>query len=139
MAGDCSGTAEFLGQPLVGGEGFAALGGSGPRRIDPQRMLTQPLGDAERFHGAEAGDSLGPVLILPAAHSIPVAGHVSVDIVSDHAASLFPPGADEIRRRGVTMRPASARVRRVVGGFCILENARRLVLMTTDRKSTRLN
>src|ERR1044071_170606 len=75
MAGDCSGTAEFLGQPLVGGEVFATLGGSGPRRIDPQRLLAQPLGHAECFDGTETGDPLGVVLILPAAHRVPVAGH----------------------------------------------------------------
>ena len=59
-----------------------------PRWIQEERVLPQPLGDAQALYRSEARHTLAPVLILGVARRLPIAGHELPNAACQHSLSL---------------------------------------------------
>src|SRR4030095_16735438 len=83
-AAGVTGTSKTPCEAYVGQQILAAVVCAGPVGIEKKCLTSELVGDAQPFGRPELRDARGPVLVLGAAHPLPVTRDELLDVASDH-------------------------------------------------------
>jgi hypothetical protein len=75
---------EEVGEAYVREEVLAPFGGTGPIRVQQERLTAQLIGDSKALQRAETPNSLPPIRVLGLAGFVPRTGDELVNAARDH-------------------------------------------------------